>query len=214
MVTITINGERKQYPRGTRYEEIAKEYQPSYKDMIALVIENGKIRELIKPANKNCELSFLTIRNDIGHKTYVRTAIMTMVKAVYDVLGRDKVKKVKVEFAIGQGYYCLVKMDEKLTDRHVKQIGRRMNELVELDLPITKKSYPIDDAMEIFHSNNMVDKEKLFRYRRSSFVNVYCLDGYYDYYYGYMLPSTGYLKYFDVMHYESEIGRASCRERV
>ena len=88
MVTITINGERKQYPRGTRYEEIAKEYQPSYKDMIALVIENGKIRELIKPANKNCELSFLTIRNDIGHKTYVRTAIMTMVKAVYDVLGR------------------------------------------------------------------------------------------------------------------------------
>ena len=203
MVTITINGERKQYPRGTRYEEIAKEYQPSYKDMVALVIENGKIRELIKPANKNCELSFLTIRNDIGHKTYVRTAIMTMVKAVYDVLGRDKVKKVKVEFAIGQGYYCLVKMDEKLTDRHVKQIGRRMNELVELDLPITKKSYPIDDAMEIFHNNNMADKEKLFRYRRSSFVNVYCLDGYHDYYYGYMLPSTGYLKYFDVMHYES-----------
>ena len=78
-----------------------------------------------------------------------------------------------------------------------------MNELVELDLPITKKSYPIDDAMEIFHNNNMADKEKLFRYRRSSFVNVYCLDGYYDYYYGYMLPSTGYLKYFDVMHYES-----------
>lgn len=205
MVTITINGERKQYPKGTRYEEIAKEYQPLHKDMIALVIENGKIRELIKTAHKNCELSFLTISNDIGHKTYVRTAIMTLVKAVYDVLGKDNVKKVKVEFAIGQGYYCRVKMDEKLTNYQVKKIGKRMNELVEQDLPITKKSYPIDDAMEIFHSNKMEDKEKLFRYRRSSFVNVYCLDGFYDYYYGYMLPSTGYLKYFDVMHYENGI---------
>lgn len=205
MVTITINGERKQYPKGTRYEEIAKEYQPLHKDMIALVIENGKIRELIKTAHKNCELSFLTISNDIGHKTYVRTAIMTLVKAVYDVLGKDNVKKVKVEFAIGQGYYCRVKMDEKLTNYQVKKIGKRMNELVEQDLPITKKSYPIDDAMEIFHNNKMEDKEKLFRYRRSSFVNVYCLDGFYDYYYGYMLPSTGYLKYFDVMHYENGI---------
>ena len=205
MVTITINGERKQYPKGTRYEEIAKEYQPLHKDMIALVIENGKIRELIKTVHKNCELSFLTISNEIGHKTYVRTAIMTLVKAVYDVLGKDNVKKVKVEFAIGQGYYCRVKMDEKLTNYQVKKIGKRMNELAEQDLPITKKSYPMDDAMEIFHNNKMVDKEKLFRYRRSSFVNVYCLDGFYDYYYGYMLPSTGYLKYFDVMHYENGI---------
>ena len=73
------------------------------------------------------------------------------------------------------------------------------------DLPISKKSYPIDEAREIFHRHKMYDKEKLFRYRRSSFVNIYCLDGYYDYYYGYMLPSTGYLKYYDLMLYESGI---------
>ncbi len=205
MVTITIEGVPQKYPRGTAFEEIAKEYQPSYKDMIALVLENGKIRELHKKANKDCRLSFLTIRDDIGHKTYVRTGLMTLIKAVQDVLGTDKVKKVKVEFAIGQGYYCNVKMDEKLTGAHVKQIAKRMHELTESNLPIVKKSYPIDDAMQIFHQYKMYDKEKLFRYRRSSFVNIYCLDGYYDYYYGYMLPSTGYLKYFDVMLYEGGI---------
>lgn len=205
MVTITINGEKKQYSRGTLYEEIAREYQPSYKDMIALVTENGKIRELIKPAVKDCELTFLTTGDNIGHKTYVRTATMMLVKAIYDVLGKDMVKKAKVEFAIGQGYYCRLKMDEKLTDRHVKLVGDRMRELADKDLPITKKSYPIDEAMEIFRNNQMEDKEKLFRYRRSSFVNIYCLDGFYDYYYGYMLPSTGYLKYFDVMLYENGI---------
>ncbi|MDE6890697.1 MAG: nucleoside kinase [Lachnospiraceae bacterium] len=204
MVRITIDNVTKEYPKGTSFEEIAREYQPKFEDMIALVIENGKIRELIKTAEKDSELSFLTIRDNTGHKTYVRTAEMTLVKAVYDVLG-EKVRKVKIEFTIGQGYYCKVDMDEKLGLKHVKQIGERMRELVEADLPITKKSYPIDDAMEIFKAHKMDDKVKLFRYRRGSFVNIYCLDGYYDYYYGYMLPSTGYLKYYDVTLYEGGI---------
>lgn len=205
MITVTIDGVPRQYPKGISFEEIAGEYQSQYRDMIALVIKDGKIRELCKTAEKDCELSFLTIRDNSGHKTYVRTAMMILVKAVYDVLGAENVSKVKVEFAIGQGYYCNIRMDEKLTGAHVKQINARMNELIERDLPITKKSYPIDEAREIFHRYKMYDKEKLFRYRRSSFVNIYCLDGYYDYYYGYMLPSTGYLKYYDLMLYESGI---------
>ena len=204
MITITIDGVKKQYPDGTIYEDIAKEYQSAYGGMIALVTENGKIRELIKPA-RDCELAFLTLRSSIGHKAYVRTGIMTLIKAIYDVLGAEKVTRVKVEFAIGQGYYCDVKMEEQLTLKQVEQIRARMRELTDQDIPITKKSYPIDQARELFRTHKMYDKEKLFRYRRSSFVNVYCLDGYYDYYYGYMLPSTGYLKYYDVMLYESGI---------
>ena len=153
MVKVTIDGVTKEYPKGTVFEEIAGEYQPKFEDMIALVIENGKIRELIKKAEKDCELSFLTIRDNTGHKTYVRTAEMTLVKAVYDVLGADRVRKVKIEFTIGQGYYCKVDMDEKLSLKHVRQISEKMRELVEADLPITKKSCPIDDAMEIFKTH-------------------------------------------------------------
>lgn len=205
MIRITIEGVQREYPEGITYEEIAREYQPKYDNMIALVLENGKIRELIKRATKDCELIFITLKDNIGHKAYVRTGLMTLVKAVYDVFGSEKVSKVKVKFAIGQGYYCSVDMDEKLTGEHVKKIRRRMMELTEADLPITKKSYPLDEAMEMFRKYKMYDKEKLFRYRRSSFVNIYCLDGYYDYYYGYMLPSTGYLKYYDVMFYEGGI---------
>lgn len=205
MAIITIDGVSKEYKEGTTYENIAQEYQSQYDNMIALVLENGKIRELIKTVSKDCALSFLTLRDSIGHKAYVRTALMALVKSVYDVLGSEKVKKVKVEFAIGQGYYCDVRMEEKLTADMVKQISGRMHELIDNDLPITKKSYPIDEARAIFKKCNMEDKEKLFRYRRSSFVNVYCLDGFYDYYYGFMLPSTGYIKYFDLMFYEGGI---------
>lgn len=205
MAKITIDGITKEYPQGTAFEEIARQHQPGFKDMIALVAENRKIRELHKKVERDCSLSFLTIRDDIGHKTYVRTGLMILVKAINDVLGKEKVGRVKIEFAIGQGYYCKVIMEEKLTREHVSAIGKRMAELVEKDLPITKKSYPKDQAIELFRSHKLFNKEKLFRYRRSSSVNVYCLDGYYDYYYGYMLPSTGYLKYFDVLHYEDGI---------
>ena len=205
MAKITIDGITKEYPQGTAFEEIARQYQPGFKDMIALVAENRKIRELHKKVERDCSLSFLTIRDDIGHKTYVRTGLMILVKAINDVLGKEKVGRVKIEFAIGQGYYCKVIMEEKLTREHVSAIGKRMAELVEKDLPITKKSYPKDQAIELFRSHKLFNKEKLFRYRRSSSVNVYCLVGYYDYYYGYMLPSTGYLKYFDVLHYEDGI---------
>ena len=202
MANITIDGVTKEYPNGLKYEEIASEYQKQYDNMIALVLENGKIRELIKPVHKDCTLSFLTLKDVIGHKTYVRTAIMTLIKSVYDVLEDKEITKVKVEFAIGQGYYINIRMDEKLTSEMAEKIRQRMKELVDADRPIIKRSYPIDDAVELFRKYKMYDKVNLFRYRRGSSVNIYCLDGYYDYYYGYMLPSTGYLKYYDVMQYE------------
>ncbi len=202
MVTVTIDGERRQYEEGTTYETIVREYQEKYNNRIALVTVNGKIRELFKKVKKDCEVSFFTISDAVGHKSYVRTAIMLMIRAMQDVVEEGGLEKVKVEFAIGSGYYCSVKGKVRLDQEFIDRLNGRMRELVEADLPYVKKSYPLNDAVEIFRSQNMKEKEKLFRYRRSSYVNVYCLDGYYDYYYGYMLPSTGYVKYFQVFAYE------------
>lgn len=199
MAKITIDGVAGEYPDGMTYEEIADAYQDRYENTIALVLEDGKIRELIKTVHKDCTLSFLTLKDSIGHKAYVRTAVMVLLRAAADVIPEANIK---VEFAIGPGYYCDVRMEKKLTEDMVKQLRARMQELVDEKIPITKKTYSIDEAREIFKKQKMEDKGKLFRYKRSSFANVYCLDGYYDYYYGFMLPDTGYVKYFDLMLYE------------
>lgn len=199
MAKITIDGVTGEYPDGMTYEEIADAYQDRYENTIALVLEDGKIRELIKTVHKDCTLSFLTLKDSIGHKAYVRTAVMVLLRAAADVIPEANIK---VEFAIGPGYYCDVRMEKKLTEDMVKQIRARMQELVDEKIPITKKTYSIDEAREIFKKQKMEDKGKLFRYKRSSFANVYCLDGYYDYYYGFMLPDTSYVKYFDLMLYE------------
>jgi uridine kinase len=77
-----------------------------------------------------------------------------------------------------------------------------MNRLVKQDLPLKKYSMHTDDARRIFHEERLYDKERLLRYRTSSNINVYDLDGCLDYFYGYMVPSTGYLKVFDLKLYD------------
>lgn len=202
MITVTISGEKKQYSQGTTYETIVNEYQEQYGGQIALVAVNGKIRELFKRLNRDCTISFFTLRDNVGHKTYVRTATMLFLKAVQDLFGARAAQNCRVEFTIGHGYYIRPKTGDFVNPENAGRILARMRELTELKLPFFKKSYPLDDAMELFRDKGMKDKEKLFKYRRGSFVNIYELDGYYDYYYGYMLPHTGYVRWYDVVAYE------------
>ena len=91
-----------------------------------------------------------------------------------------------------------VAVDEQM----LRDLKQEMQRLVEADFPIEKHSLPTADAVELFRRLGMTDKERLFRYRRSSRVNIYELDHYKDYFYGYMVPSTGYLKYFDLTLYK------------
>lgn len=203
MVTIKIAGEEKLYEDGIKYEVIAQEYQNSFTSPIALVVVNGKIRELMKRVDRDCELEFITYNDMIGHKTYVRSAIMLMMKAIKDVAGMEAAANVKVEFTIGPGYYCSFKNGLQLDAAAIEKIKDRMGELADMDMLVTKKSYPAEEAVALFEALGMKDKVALFRYRRSSSINVYCLGDYYDYYYGYMMPSTGYVKWFDLLPYEA-----------
>ncbi len=202
MAKITINEVTKEYPDGTKFESIVDEYQAMYNNRIALVIENGKIKELHKKVTKDANLKFVLIDEPIGHKTYERTATMIFFKALADVTGGAKKGKAKVEFAIGDGIYISAKGDYTVDDALINAVNKRMGELVEANLPIIKRSYPIGDALDLFEKQDMTDKINLFRFRQSSTVNVYNLDGYYDYFYGYMFPSTSYVKYYSVMAYE------------
>ena len=203
MATVTIRGEKREYAQGTTYEAIATDYEEAYGSMIAVAVANGKIRELFKKITKDCTLDFFTIRDDVGYKTYVRTATMLLLKSINDVFGKEAAQASCVEFAIGHGTYVNALGKVPVTEESVQKLKKRMGELVEAKTPFMKRSYPLDEAMELFKSRGMEDKERLFRYRMSSAVNIYEIDGYYDYYYGYMLPNAGYVKWFDLMPYET-----------
>ena len=200
MPIITINGVQKEYNKGISYEDIAREYQHEYSSKIAAVMFNGKIRELMKTVKKDGELSFITFSDTIGYKTMRRTANMILIKAVRDV-GGDKQLKTRIEFTIGNGYYCTIKGDIKVDDEFAGKVSDRIRELIDEKMPITKRVYPLDDAIEIFKKQGMDDKVALLKYRRSSEINIYKLGDLYDYFYGYMLPNTSYIENFQLECY-------------
>ena len=202
LITVEIAGKKKQYEQGITFEQIADEYQDEYDGLIGLVAVNGKIKELFKRLKKDCTIRFFTMKDDIGNKTYIRTATMLFLKAVNDIFGEGVARSCSVEFAVGNGSYINPRHMIDITEENASKIMMRMGELCEQRLPFMKKSYKIDDAMELFKERGMTDKVNLFKYRRGSFVNIYEIDGYLDYYYGYMLPNAGYVKWYDVIPYE------------
>ena len=208
MVTLEIGGEKKQYPFGTSFEKIAAEYQEQEKDEIVLVLYNNRLRELNKKAEKDGTLTFITAADNTGKKTYRRSATLLMQKAVFNLWG-DAHISVRVMYSISQSYYCeLIRREEgkqetvPFDENKAKELKEEMDRLVAADIPIEKWNMNTDDAIVLFKELGMSDKEKLFRYRRSSRVNLYVLDHYKDYFYGFMVPSTGYLRAYDIKPYE------------
>ena len=202
MAIVTIDGTKRQYPIGTTYQDIAKEYQPQYEDEILLVGINGKLRELHKTVQFDCTLQFFTGKDQPGIQTYHRSAIFLMMKAFYDVAGSENIEKVTVDFSLGKGYYIQPHGTVELTEELLNRVLTRMREYVDQKIPIMKRSVNTDDAIELFHKHRMYDKERLFRYRRVSRVNLYSIGGFEDYFYGYMVQNTGYIRYFDIIPYD------------
>jgi len=180
-------------------EAVADRFKDYYEDDIILGIVNGRLRELNKKIKSDCELSFVTTADRDGRRTYRRSVVLLLQRAIYDVYG--SMTQLHVMHSLGEGYYC--QLEKSVTEHDIDRIVCSMHSFVEKDLPITKHSAKTQYAEQLFKEKGQHDKERLLHYRRSSRVNLYELDGVVDYFYGFMAPSTGMLKYFDIVPYES-----------
>ena len=180
-------------------EAVADRFKDYYEDDIILGIVNGRLRELNKKIKSDCELSFVTTADRDGKRTYRRSVVLLLQRAIYDVYG--SMTQLHVMHSLGEGYYC--QLEKSVTEHDIDRIVCSMYSFVEKDLPITKHSAKTQYAEQLFKEKGLHDKERLLHYRRSSRVNLYELDGVVDYFYGFMAPSTGMLKYFDIVPYES-----------
>lgn len=203
MISVTILGKTREYPYGTSYGEIVEEYKDSTRYPIVLVIKDGKLCELHKKLKKDGVLEFITTGDEIGHQTYKRSASLLLLKAIYHVAGHKNIKKVTLHYSVDAGYYYTIDGNVEITEAFLAQVKTYMLELAEKKIPIRKRSVGTNEAIEIFHEHGMYDKEKLFRFRRVSRVNIYSLDGFEDYFYGFMVNHTGYLKHFELYPYDN-----------
>ena len=198
-IQLTVMNETKYYPRGTRYIDVAREIQGLYKDDIVLMMMDNQLRELRKEISEDGVLTAVTTKDPAGSSTYRRSVVLLMQRAYHNL---NPESDIIVQNSFGQGLFCELRNGEIPTDDLIEKLRNEMKKLVDQDWPIVKKSIRTDEAKQLFREYGMKDKERLFRYRLSSSVNVYSIGNYIDYYYGYMVPSTGYLKVFDLVRYD------------
>ncbi len=202
MKKVTLGNIVKEYEAGTTYESIIKETYPEEAQHIILVKIDGKLEELGKKLKRNCKLEPVYYHENPGYNSYRRSATFLMLKAIYDLYSREEIGKVRVEFSAGAGYFCTMEGNLKPDKVFTEKVAARMRECVEEAIPIRKEVINTKEAIDRFAVYGMNDKAALFRYRRASKVNIYSIRGFQDYYYGYMLPNTSYIKWFALEPFE------------
>ena len=182
------------------YEE---KYGENKYEVVAATV-NRRLRELSASVKPDDEVEFIKTNSIIGFDLYKRSIILLMLKAAKDVLGKPEGDyKIDVMYSVSKGYFCrLLDTDEEMNDELVGKIKARMEELVEQDLPIEKMVCSTSEMREEFARRDLPGKASLLKFRQSSKINIYSLGGYKDYFYGYMVPSTGFLKTFDLVTYD------------
>ena len=198
---VDVNGTICEYDEGTTFECIAKDFQRNYEHQIVLGCEEYKLFELSKKLQKNTKLKFITTGDSVGNQTYKRSLCLMLVKAVHDICGHDKNCNVRIDFSVSKGYYCVVSGQVTVDEAFLLKVKERMLQMVASKMPIKKRSVHTDEAISLFGKHGMHDKERLFEYRRVSKVNIYSMNEFEDYYYGYMVPDASYLPYFELYAY-------------
>jgi len=194
------NSVSKEYSPGITLTEIAKDMDISLQFPVLGAKVNNQYREMSYELYKPKIIRFIDYSTEIGFRMYSRSLSFVLMKAVKDVFPNAVLK---IEHSVSNGVYCELhkENDDELKIQDVFDLGSRMREIISADLPFSHEEKYLDDAIKLFEENNLMQKAKLFKSRTDMFASVYHLDDQIDYFYGVLVPSTGYLERFDLVKY-------------
>ncbi len=188
-------------PRGTPLEEFILAADLPADQHVVATLMNGRLRELCFPLQEDADLIPVTTATNDGSRIYRRSLSFLMIAAAAEVLP-NQVITILHSMPFG-GYYCERDDGRRLSDEELAALHRRMSELVAADLPIDNIRLPLDEALAFFRAQGDLEKADLFARRRKDYLTLYELNGVRDYFHGFMVPRTSYLKLFDLCHYNS-----------
>ena len=203
MIKVTAGQTIYEVEEGTTLGSLAKQVQKPEEPIILLAYMDGKLRELFTEIKKDCHVRFVTLKEQAGYMAYKRTATFIFLKACEELLGKGVSTKIALDYSIGNSIFCdFSSLDRTIDDAFAHSIQKQMEKIYKADIKITKQSMDTDQAARHFDKTGLEGKRELFKFRRESKTNIYSLDGYDNYFYGYMAPSTGYIPTFLVSAYQ------------
>ena len=193
------NGEVKEVPKGTTLQALADEMQDEYPYPIMLAKTDYRFRELRSKIDKEIvDLEWIHLGHKDGMRVYQRSATFLLIAAAKRLLSECHIL---VNHHITGGFFCEFSDERCCTAENIEAIDQMMHQMVKEALPIEKETVSVDEALELFNGEDMPDKMKLLKYRRTSTVNIYHLDGIKNYFYGYMLGNTSQINLFKLIPY-------------
>jgi uridine kinase len=197
------NNVTKSFPEGCSlldvYQEFADEIQLPYPVVSAKV--NNASQGLKFRLYQNRDVEFLDARGGSGHRVYVRSLSFVLYKATQDLFPGSKLF---IEHSLSRGYYCNFKKrnNEPLTDEDVERLRKRIQEIIDLDMPFRRSEATTEEAIRVFAERGFSDKVKLLETCGQAYTDYYMLGDTVDYYYGPLVPSAGYLKVWGLERYQ------------
>ncbi len=159
-------------------------------------VVNGELRELTYPIEIDSRIRLVTMADDDGARIY-RRSITFLLEAAFEELFPQVSMTLDHSVSAG-GYYCQVAEGDSISQDDLKALKNRMRTLVENDLCFDRTNVPLSEAITYFQEKKLLDKVRLLKYRQKQYLVLYQLGEHKDYHHGYMVPSTGYLKWFDL----------------
>ena len=197
---ICLNNNRvKSYKLGTSLLDIISDQKIELENPILGAKVNNQLEELSYEIYKPKTIEFIDITNKDGRRMYIRSLSFILIKAVKELFPN---KDIKIEHSISKGFYCEidgVKKEELL--QTTSDVENKMRQIIERDIPFKRKEVLAQEALDIFKNNNFNEKYLLFKTCPQFYTSLYYLDDCIDYFYGYLVPSTGYIKVFDLVNY-------------
>ena len=188
-------------PNGATAEEFlrtARKLNPKrFSSPLIAATVDGRLRELSYPLTHDSNIKPVLLSSSDGGRIYRRSLVMVLATAVDELWPRTKVA---VNYAVPDGgFYCTMVNRLPLNQQEIIQLYEKMRQIVDADEPITKQMLPLEDASRLFAEREDDDKVRLLEQRTRNDLTIYKLRAREDYYYGYMVPSTGYLQYFRIV---------------
>lgn len=191
--------EKRSYPLGTQLLDIYKDMQLKLKYPAIVAKVNNVTRDLKFKVYNPKRVSFISYDTPSGMRAYVRSLSFILCKAVHELY---EGVELRIEHPISKGYYCkLLGLNREVTEQDVEKIKQKMYRTIEQDIPFLMKSVPSDEAINYFESKKAYDVSKLLQSLGQFYTKIYELDGEWDRFLGPLVPSTGYIKIFDIKLY-------------
>jgi len=183
-------------PRGAKAGEFIGAIAESFAAPVVAAVVNRQLRELTYPIEYESTLKPVDMSEPDGARIYRRSLTFLLEMAFSDLFPKGKLT-IDHSVSFG-GYYCQVSGRQALSESDIETLRAHMQELVDADLPFERKEVPLAEAIEYFRKLGYEDKIHLLSHRHKDYLTLYSLGERMDYHHGYMVPSTGYLRWFDL----------------